>query len=159
MKLCQNSLLQYWCLWQSTPVYMGKYWAYITRDTTCPSPHARVTRVQRLYNSASIWLRTQPCTTGLINDCWVVTQIRQSLLITALITMSRDNLLESSCRLGLTGCYELTTLLQASCSFAQVQCSSHHKTHKSQSKGRKLRKSQRLTCNKRKTIIVFISSR
>ena len=54
-----------------------KIYAYITCDSTLPSPLARVNRVQSIYfmTWASAWLRTQLCSTLLVNDCRVVTPI------------------------------------------------------------------------------------
>ena len=41
---------------------MGEYRAYMTHELTCP-PRAGVTEFKAftLYDSASTWLRTQPC--------------------------------------------------------------------------------------------------
>ena len=53
----------------------------MTRDWTRPSPLAGVTQVQGIDFMTRPQLGlTQPCTTHLINDCRVVTPIRQSLV-------------------------------------------------------------------------------
>ena len=52
---------------------IGKYWAYMTCDSTRPSPLARVTRVQ----SIDFMTRLRTC---VVNDCQVLILIHRSLI-------------------------------------------------------------------------------
>ena len=59
---------------------MGAYSAYMTQDSTCPSPRAQVTLDQSINFVTRLRLSLGPYKTWLVDDPQVVTQTRPSLV-------------------------------------------------------------------------------